>query len=133
MQDRVKPPAICLMIVGAIGSVVAAYLLVGNLFGFGTSDPETLEKLGMPKPFVELSASSGYMVIVAHFIQLGAALFVVLGGMRMMKLRSWGLGFAASIVAMLPCISPCCLLGVPAGAWCLFVLMKPEVKDTFSG
>jgi hypothetical protein len=38
---------------------------------------------------------------------------------------------AASIIAMIPCVSPCCLLGLPIGIWALVVLMKPEVKSAF--
>ena len=133
MQERVKPPAICLAIVGGLGVLLAAYTLVGHVFGFGTSQPETLRQLGMPEKLVELSASSGFMVIIAHLLQLTVMLFVTVGALRIMKLRSWGWGFAASIIAMLPCISPCCPLGIPAGIWCLYVLMKPDVKEAFGG
>jgi hypothetical protein len=30
-----------------------------------------------------------------------------------------------------PCISPCCLVGLPIGIWALVVLNKPEVKSSF--
>jgi hypothetical protein len=33
---------------------------------------------------------------------------------------------------MIPCISPCCLLGLPIGIWALVVLLKPEVKAAFT-
>jgi hypothetical protein len=49
----------------------------------------------------------------------------------MKKLESYGLAMAASIIAMIPCVSPCCLLGLPIGIWALVVLMKPEVKSAF--
>ncbi len=131
MQDKVKPPAICLAIVGGIGALLALYGLVSQVSGFGTGDPEMLRKLGAPERVVELLASSGFVAILFSIIQLGVALFVVTGAARMLKLRSWSLAFAASIVAMFPCISPCCILGVPAGVWCIYVLMKPEIKEAF--
>jgi hypothetical protein len=37
------------------------------------------------------------------------------------------------VVAMVPCLSPCCILGLPLGIWALIVLMKPEVKSSFVG
>ena len=37
----------------------------------------------------------------------------------------------ASILAMIPCLSPCCLIGLPIGIWALVILMKPEVKAAF--
>ena len=32
---------------------------------------------------------------------------------------------------MVPCISPCCLLGLPFGIWALSVLNKPHVQAAF--
>ncbi len=51
--------------------------------------------------------------------------------MKMKKLESYGLAMAASIIAMIPCLSPCCLIGLPIGIWALVVLSKPEVKSAF--
>jgi hypothetical protein len=39
---------------------------------------------------------------------------------------------AASIVAMIPCVSPCCCIGLPVGIWALVVLSKGDVKDHFN-
>jgi len=49
----------------------------------------------------------------------------------MMKLNNYGLCIAASIAALVPCLTPCCCLGLPAGVWALVVLCKPEVKAAF--
>jgi hypothetical protein len=49
----------------------------------------------------------------------------------MRKLESFGLCMTASILAMIPCLSPCCILGLPFGIWALVVLNKPEVKSAF--
>lgn len=38
---------------------------------------------------------------------------------------------AVSILSMVPCVSPCCLLGLPVGIWALVVLNTPEVKQAF--
>jgi len=38
---------------------------------------------------------------------------------------------AASIIAMIPCVSPCCCLGLPFGIWALVVLARPAVKSAF--
>jgi hypothetical protein len=50
----------------------------------------------------------------------------------MQKLSNHGLAMAAAIVAMIPCFSPCCLLGLPFGIWALVMLNKPEVRSQFS-
>ena len=49
----------------------------------------------------------------------------------MKKLVNYRLAMVVSILALAPCISPCCLLGLPFGIWALVVLNKPEVKSAF--
>jgi hypothetical protein len=68
-----------------------------------------------------VSSSSG--------ILLSAVIFY--GGLKMKRLENHGLAVASSILAIIPCTSPCCLLGIPVGIWALVVLMKPEVKSAF--
>ena len=52
-----------------------------------------------------------------------------------MILRSWIMTQTmmnwAAIVAMIPRISPCCLLGLPFGIWALVVLSNGTVKAAF--
>jgi hypothetical protein len=64
---------------------------------------------------------------------VGLAVFVlvIIGALRMKALRSYGLAFGISILAMLPC-QCCCVLGLPFGIWALVVLSKPEVKSQFT-
>jgi ABC-type proline/glycine betaine transport system permease subunit len=59
------------------------------------------------------------------------AAFIIFAALKMKELRQWELSLAASIVAMIPCISPCCILGLPIGIWALVVLLRPEVKEAF--
>jgi len=51
--------------------------------------------------------------------------------LKMKKLENYGLAMTASILAMIPCLSPCCLIGLPIGIWAVVVLSKPEVKSAF--
>jgi hypothetical protein len=32
----------------------------------------------------------------------------------------------ASILAMIPCVSPCCCIGLPIGIWCIIVLQQAK-------
>jgi predicted lysophospholipase L1 biosynthesis ABC-type transport system permease subunit len=75
---------------------------------------------------------SGGVGLFFGVIGLIVAGIVGFGAMRMMQLRSWGLSLAVSILAMIPCISPCCLMGIPIGIWALVVLNKPEVRAAFT-
>jgi hypothetical protein len=50
----------------------------------------------------------------------------------MKALENYSLCMIASIIAIIPCISPCCCVGIPLGIWAVVVLNKPEVKAHFS-
>ena len=57
--------------------------------------------------------------------------FILFGALKMKRLENHGLAMATSVVAAVPCISPCCLIGLPIGIWAIVVLLKPEVKSAF--
>jgi hypothetical protein len=73
----------------------------------------------------------GSLGIVQNIIGGIVGVVVLLGAAKMQKLESYQFALTASIMAMVPCISPCCLFGLPLGIWALVVLNKPEVKSHF--
>ncbi|MFQ5790742.1 MAG: hypothetical protein ACE5JI_09730 [Acidobacteriota bacterium] len=73
---------------------------------------------------------SGF-ALMGSAVGLLIAGFVAYASLEMKKLRQWGLAVTASILAMIPCISPCCIIGLPMGVWSLVVLLKDEVKAAF--
>ena len=74
---------------------------------------------------------SGAMGIFSNIIGLLVGGLILFGATKMKKLESYGLAMTVSIIAMIPCISPCCIVGLPIGIWALVVLSKPEVKGAF--
>ncbi len=138
-RDAVNGPATALMIVGIIGCVLVplgmawnVYLMVAgeqaNPFrpaarnpGAGP-DPEFLEDLDM---------LSGPLGLVQGVAGLAISIVMIMGAVKMKRLESYGLAMTASILGMIPCISPCCLLGLPFGIWSITVLNRPEIKDSF--
>lgn len=125
-RDQVSGPAVGLLVTGIIGAV---FSLVGFIsLAVGTSlnhfwieeFPEYVEK------FYERSFALG-----SSLLEVLIAAFIVYAALKMKELQQWGFAVAASILAMLPCISPCCIIGLPIGIWALAVLMRPEVKSAF--
>ncbi len=49
----------------------------------------------------------------------------------MKNLESRGLAMTAAVLAALPCISPCCIVGLPVGIWCINVMNDPVVKAVY--
>ena len=64
--------------------------------------------------------------------ELLISVVILLGALKMQSLKSYSLAIIASILAMLPCATPCCLIGLPFGIWALVVLNKPGVKSHFT-
>ena len=72
------------------------------------------------------------MVRIAWSVVLFAAsCFVFWGSLQMKQLRSYQIARWAAIVACVPCVGPCCLLGIPFGVWALTVLSRTEVARAF--
>jgi len=56
---------------------------------------------------------------------------ITYGGIKMKNLQNYSLAMSSSIIAMIPCLSPCCCLGLPIGIWGLVVLSDANVKAAF--
>ena len=74
---------------------------------------------------------SGTVGLISNIVALGVSVLILIGALKMKKLESYGLAMTASILAMLPFVSPCCILGLPFGIWAIVALGKPEVKSAF--
>jgi len=126
--EKVKLPAIFLMITAGLGALMAVISLFSHLFGTGFNMADMGDMGGNEQL---ISMMSGGMGVGLNILGLVMAGVVFYGASKMMKLEMYGLALATSIIAMIPCISPCCLLGIPIGIWALVVLLNQEVKAAF--
>ncbi len=124
--QEVSGPAIGLLITAAFGGFFAFLSLLGNLVGvsFGTMMAGSAEE-----EFARYL--SGGIGITSAILGLLVAGFLVYAALEMKKLSQYGLAVAASVVAMVPCVSPCCIIGLPVGIWSLVTLTKPHIKEAF--
>jgi len=133
VQRTVSGPAIGLLVTAGIGIAFQILGLLMNLLGMGMAGMGDMSELeGMEGAEWMAPLMSGTIGIISAFIGIAIAILIIFGALQMKKMRSWGLALTASIVAMIPCLSPCCLLGLPIGIWALVVLLKPEVKAAFT-
>ncbi len=123
--ERVKGPAIGLIVVAVLGALLQLTSLILHLVG-----PSILANSRMPNQ-AWANMFSGTIGVVSGVIGLLVSGVIFFGAMKMKNLESYGLAMTASIISMIPCFSPCCLLGLPIGIWAVVVLSKPEVKSTF--
>jgi hypothetical protein len=120
--QQVNGPAIGLIVVAVLGFFLQVANIVFQKFFAALAARQTQ---GMPAAF------SGSMTIGFGAVAILVSVLILFGGIKMRKLENHGLAMAASILAMIPCISPCCLIGLPIGIWAVIVLSKPEVKGAF--
>ncbi|MCC6127076.1 MAG: zinc ribbon domain-containing protein [Pirellulales bacterium] len=127
--NRVSGPAVGLIVMGSLGlllQIVSLFFSLFLQFGAVGNNPNAQPMPGFAQPDFGIG-----FAIVSHALGLGLSVLVFVGGLKMKKLENYGLSMAASIVAVIPCFSPCCLVGIPIGIWALVVLNDPYVKSSF--
>ena len=109
-RRRVQGPAIGLMTVGAINAGLGALILV---LAFAQR-----MNLGKEEGLIGAIGCLGGGATAA-------------GGYQLRLIRHLRLARTASIVAMIPCVSPCLILGLPIGFWALNTVTSPDVVSGF--
>ena len=121
---RVKMPALLMMITTGIMLCLYPLALIGNLMNIGAGT----QAGGQQGDYMVLNGTFGIISLVVGLIM---SLVVLIGLRKMMTLESYGFSMAAMILSMIPCLSPCCIFGLPLGIWGIIVLNDENVKAAF--
>ncbi|MFW6012379.1 MAG: hypothetical protein ACOC92_01575 [bacterium] len=124
-SQQIQGPAIGLIVTAVLNALGAIYTLLSNMLGMGGG-------MTWGGDYAWVGWLTGATGIVLALVALVVAAFILWAALQMKTLRNWTVSVVASILAMIPCISPCCIIGLPIGIWALVVLMKPEVKTAFT-
>lgn len=124
-------PGILFIVFGSLNVLIGLYGLVAG----GVNQAQMAQLLNDPnlppgaKDAIAMLAGTGSKL----FGLLGMAMsgLMVYGGVQMRNLQSYGLAMAACVLGMLPCTN-CCCVTLPIGIWALTLLMKPEIKASFT-
>jgi hypothetical protein len=130
----VSGPAIGLIVTGILSLAISLLSLVMHLtvvLGL-----RSVQAMPSPSPqfqqlFSVLNSLNGPLGLVSDAFSLTMGTLITLGAFKLKNLQSYTFAYTMSILAMIPCFSPCCLLGLPFGIWALVVLSKPEIKAQF--
>lgn len=129
-QSHVNAPAIALMVVGGINMGLALLGLLFDILGVSLSSFGNLN-MGQGSMPTWFAAFTGVTALIVRGLEIAAGAYIFYGGKKMQNLQSLTACFTASILAMVPCVSPCCLIGLPIGIWALVVLNQSTVKAHF--
>jgi hypothetical protein len=140
-RNQVKGPAMGLLATAVIGFVVQIILIVltftaptlfsGFLQNMQGQAKTQRERDQLNEAMQQLQQGPSVLDILAHVVALVVGGVILYGALKMKELESFGLAVTASVLAMLPWISPCCCIGLPMGIWSLVVLLNERVKSEF--
>jgi len=132
-QGKVQGPATGLIVTAILGFLTQGAGLVMNLLGIGAGAGAVPPNVppDQAQMFEMMNSISGPVGVVAGIIGLVIGVVVLLGALKMKSLTSYGFAMTSAILAMIPCVSPCCLVGLPIGIWAVVVLNDPVVKSAF--
>jgi uncharacterized membrane protein len=127
-QTVVQRPAVALIVVALISIVCGLLALAMDVVLVATGAIERLEEVneGPVSEYTIITIRSIWGVVL-----LIASTFVLFGAMKMRNLQNYRTARAAAVVAMIPFLGPCCVLGIPFGIWALVALGKPGVRSAF--
>jgi len=121
----VAGPAISLMIVAGICLALSLLSLPFDLYLLVSGAADNLPRRGID-PTVKVTIR-----LIWGFAIFAASCYVFFGALQMKGLANYAHAKAAAVVACIPCLGPCCLLGIPFGAWALVVLSQPDIQKSF--
>jgi hypothetical protein len=135
--QRIKAPAVALIVTAIFNLIFGLWGLVRTAFfqpNLQQLDSQ-LQQLNNPQldEMIHkwMHLAYGPIGIVGSLFGLALSVLILMGAIRMRSLRSYEFAMTAAIVAMLPCVTSCCLIGLPFGIWALMVMSKPDVKPHF--
>jgi len=135
--QRVKGPAIALKITAILNLLLAVWSLVRMTILRPNLDQlnSALQQIGDPQiqQLIQqwLHMAYGPFGIANSIFGVAMSVLIYIGASQMQSLRSYEFAYTAAILAMVPCLTPCCLIGLPFGIWAVVALGKTGMKSQF--
>lgn len=124
--QKIGPPAIALAVVAGLDGLMCVATLLLNLLQIAGTP--LVDVHGDERAMWFLSGVWGSLMSLVGIVVAG---FVLWAALKMRELASYPLALAACVISVVPCLSPCCLLGIPFGIWGLVVIHDREVRSAF--
>ncbi len=126
-KDRLKGPAISLIVVASISLAHRILdLLLVTVFGLAAIPQQQQQFMNNDVAVAQIVGG-----IVGDIVGIVFGIIVLIGAIKMLQVRSFGLAMTAAVLSVIPLCSPCCCLGIPFGIWALVVLNDESVKSAF--
>jgi hypothetical protein len=127
-REKVKLPAIFLMVIGSLGIVMGLVDAGVRIAGLNKGPNPFVPAQQANDPAVKAGEKIGN--VFGPIVRIAWGSIVLAGAISMKNLKSRGFAMTSCILAMV-CCNECCLLGIPFGIWGLVVLNDENVKRYF--
>lgn len=132
VEDKVKGPAIAMIVFGVLAVVLNLLSAILNLVMYGGTFISLISSGAGADAWISFLTSAGGQILSA-VIAFFVAFIVAFAGTRLKSLRSPGIIYAGAIMAAIPCCSSwCCCVGLPIGIWAIITMQDEQVKAAFS-
>ncbi len=122
IRNKVLAPGIAMIVLGGFGVVTSLLWGVGGPFFFTLFPPKETHPLEA-NVFIWFSIILGCLALI---LSVG----IVLGGIAMVRFRSWKLAMTGAILALLS-FCPLGVFGLGVGIWALVILTQADVRAAF--
>jgi hypothetical protein len=149
VRVSLTPPAVFLILNSLLGLAFVAAMSVPMVFNpnaipdfmrdMAAQQPPGPERADLEKKTEEfenaLNADRDAFIrnnAIQLAIPAAANLLVLFGALCMRGLSAYMFCLLTAVIAMVPCLTGCCITGLPFGLWALLVLIRPDVREAFS-
>jgi len=128
--QKVKVPAIIMMSLAPLWMIYFVFDIVVRIYNLQSG-----AMLGIADPNAP-GVKEGFMIgmygtMVVDVLGLVLQAVVILGAYNLLMLKNRSLAYAANVISCIPCISACCVIGIPIGIWGLVTMNDAAVKPHF--
>lgn len=134
-QEKLKIPAIIILVIAILTILLQIFSLISNLFLDSAASAQMVaENIADPQMrelYMTMMGGQGPAGIAMGIFSLLLNGFVIFGALQMKDAKNYGVALATAIIYIIPCFSACCI-GFPFGIWALVLLLKDDVKQAFN-
>jgi len=139
--QRVRIPAVIQIVLWSLSALSSVYSLVSAMSGVNTeqimttirkateNNPDAAQMMQVTEQVIDIYSTYALPTAVVSAV---VVLIGLIGSIRMLQMKTYGLAMVAAILTLIPCVGPCCCLGLPIGIWSLVVLSNAHVRQQFT-
>jgi hypothetical protein len=125
-HGQIRLPAAGLIVIGGLNFGLGLFWAFGVFHSLVTG--QTQANLSGHNTAYAVGAIAAQVLGLVGII---GAPFILTGGVAMLSGRGYALSRTAAVLAMVPAVSCCFVLGIPAGIWALTTLRRPGIRASF--